>query len=229
MIITDVPVSAIYFQRGSIVQLVIQLIDQNTGLPLNISQASAMSIFLLYPDRTIERQFVASLWTDGTDGRIVYTTQNSISNVDLSEVGLYQMQGQVVIGGVTQPPSNATDFYVLANAFDQGGTSPIVSAQGLVLFDSRNIRWVVQVSTGGVISNPAIAMPTGPANALILHQWVMKDSDGIYWTITVDVGGHLISTLGGDFTKALDSLTLTDSANVTWVITISTAGVLIAT
>jgi hypothetical protein len=227
-VIANVPQSGVYFQRGSIVQLVIQLIDQATGLPINISTATSMSIFLLYPDLALERQFVAQLYTDGTDGRIVYTTQNSMSNVDLSEVGLYQMQGQVVIGGVTQPPSYNTDFYVLPNTFDTGGSQPIVSASGIVLFDTNNVRYVTGVSPAGVIG-PPVAQQSGPPNALILHNWVMKDSNGVYWQITVTTAGALVTAQGGNFTQALESLTLMDVNGVSWVITISTSGVLVAT
>lgn len=225
MRIVDVPTSGIYFQRGAITQLVFQIIDRNTGLPVQLQTASALTISIRYPDDSTSRDFVASLYTDGSDGRIVYTTHNDgDSDIDLTQVGLYEIQGRGTIGGVQLPESSEDDFYVLANA-DDDGTQPVAyTSSAFVLFDENNARWAITIDTDGDLVKTK--QPTGPANALTLHNLVLKDDTGIYWTVTIDATGELHIDQGGTFETAIDRITLIDSAAVTWLITVSEAGVL---
>lgn len=226
MRISDVPNSAIYFQRGAIVQLVVQLIDLNTGLPLQIQTATNLIVSLLYPDLITSQTFVASLYTDGSDGCLVYTTKNDgSSEIDLQQCGLYQIQGQVTLGGIVQPWSQQSDFYVRANSTDTGVPPVVFAASAFVLFDSNNIRWATTITTGGVLTPNA--QVTGPANALTLHNLVLKDDTGVYWTVTISTLGVLVVTQGGDFSTAIDRLTLTDIDGITWIITVSEAGALV--
>jgi hypothetical protein len=224
-VITDVPQSGVYYQLGAIVSIVVQLIDQQTGLPIQLQTATGMTISLLYPDGVTSQTFTASLYSDGSDGNIVYTTRNVMSTVDLSQNGLYQMQGSATVNGVQLPPSYATDFYVLKNVSGLP-TPPIFNSTGLVMFDSSSIRWVVTVNTSGdfVFTQQSF----GPADFLYFNTLVLQDTDGVYWTVTMNTNGTFKTVAGGSFTHALPSIILTDSSNTSWVVTVTTAGVLIA-
>lgn len=219
MNITDVPQSGIYLQRASVVQLIVQLIDNNTGEPVQLQGASSLTIALLYPDRSTYQTFSASLYTDGSDGRIVYATVNDgSSQVDLSQVGLYGLQGQAVIGSIPTPWSEGPDFYVLPNAVDQGTPPPpIYTASALIMYDADSVRWAITVSPSGIIV--ATAQSSGPTSALTLRTMTLQDSDGIYWTYTISTDGDLVPNEGGSYQGALDRLTLMDSAGITWVLT----------
>ena len=56
--------------------------------------------------------------------------------------------------------------------------------------------------------------------------FVMQDSNGIYWTITMQTNGQYLATEGGTYAQALKQLLLTDSNGHSWVMSISTTGVL---
>jgi hypothetical protein len=225
-ILADIPQSGIYLQRGSIVQLVVQLIDQNTGLPLQLQTATGLAIHLLYPDLGTTLDVTAKLYTDGSDGRIYYNTVNTSNQVDLSQVGLYQMQGSAVMGGIQQPPSQETDFYVLPNVDDAGNPPNAYTAQAFILFDSSNVRWAITVTATTPGTFVATAQPTGPANAVTFNPLVLKDANGVYWTITITTQGVLGATAGGLFSQAVDQLTVIDALGNSHVITVSTTGVL---
>lgn len=227
MNITDVPESGIYVQVGAITQLVLQIIDVNTGEPVPLQTATGLQISLLYPDRITSRDLPAELYTDGSDGMIAYTTQNDgASNIDLTQNGLYYAQGFATISGTQLPPSELTDFYAKKNV-SATGTPPIAyTSSALIFFDSNNVRWAMTVDTDGDISNPSVARLTGPINSLTLNQVVLQDSDGVYWTITMGTDGEYVATVGGTYAQSISTLVLLDSDDVSWVITISTAGVL---
>lgn len=223
----DQPVSGIYLQLGAITQLVVQLLDANSGLPIQLQVATNLTVSLLYPDRITSRDLPAALYTDGSDGMIVYTTQNDgASNIDLTQSGLYKIQGLASISGTPLPPSSESDFYVLDNVDDIGSPPLAYTSSALIFFDANNVRWAMTVSTGGAISNPSTARLTGPINSLTLNQIVLKDSDGVYWTITMGINGSYIATSGGSFNQSISNLVLLDSNDHAWVITISISGVL---
>lgn len=227
MNITDVPQSGIYYQQGAVVRIVVQFIDNATGLPIPLQTASGMAISILYPDGVTAQTFQASLFTDGSDGNIVYTTKNNGSNVDLSQIGLYQLQGSASVNGVALPPSYLTDFYVLRNVAGLS-TTPIFNSSALILFDPLGNRWGVTVSTLGAL---VVALtPTLPTNYLKFNQLVMQDANGVYWTVGVNSNGTFNTAVasGSGFAHALANFILSDANGVSWVVTISTAGVLSA-
>jgi hypothetical protein len=222
--ITDVPQSGVYYQQGAAVQLVVQMIDITTGLPVPLGAASGLSISILYPDRVTTQTFVATLYTDGSDGMVTYTTKNLPGQVDLSQVGLYAMQADAVIGGVSIPPSYETDFYVLPNVFG-GPMTTIATPSAIVLYDSASVRWVGTVSPAGTIN--WIPQVSGPPNALQLNQLVMKDDMGVYWTFTISTLGVLTGARAGTFPKALEYFFLSDINGKSWIVTASEAGTLV--
>ena len=75
------------------VALVVQVLDQN-GNVINIAGAASLTIKLLAPDGTSADK-VASLYSDGRDGKMVYVTQSG----DLAQAGLYQVQGKLTLNG----------------------------------------------------------------------------------------------------------------------------------
>lgn len=223
-VLTDVPQSGVYFQAGAIVKLVCRIEDID-GNPIPLQTATAMSISLLYPDRNTSVVFSASLYTDGSDGRIVYTTVNNGTDIDLSQVGLYLMQGQAVIGGIPLPPSYKTDFYVLENVTGNPSPPAQFTASAVILFDSNGARWAGTIVAGTLVW---ALTPSGPSNFLMFNSLVMKDPAGLYWTVTISTVGIPIATPGGSFINAVESFILMDSSAVSWVVTISEAGVLTA-
>ena len=132
-VITDVPQSGIYYQKGAIVQLIVQLLDQQTGLPIQLQAAMSLEVVLLLPDLLTVKMFPAQLYTDGSDGLIVYTTRNDGTIIDLSQVGLYQLQGTGVIGDIQMPFSYETDFYVLKNIVGFVSGNKVLGENGLPL------------------------------------------------------------------------------------------------
>lgn len=222
-VITDVPQSGIYFQAGSIVQIIAQIIDVNTGLPVQLQTATGLTISLLYPDNVVSQSFPAQLLTDGSDGMIVYTTVNNGSQVDLSQIGLYKLQGSAAIGGQITLLSYETDFYVLPNTFG-GPVMPIVTPTGVVLFDSSNVRWVGTIVGGQLIWAQQLS---GPTNFLQFNQLIMKDDTGTYWTYSISTVGVVSAVPGGTFPNAINQFVLADANNKSWIITGTEAGTLL--
>ncbi len=75
-------------------QLVITVLDSNVAV--DISTATDLKIYLRKPDSTTLTK-TGVLYTDGTDGKMVYTTIAG----DLDLVGNYKIQGKVEIDGGT--------------------------------------------------------------------------------------------------------------------------------
>ena len=89
--------------------LVIELIVHESGIPLDISSATAKKMYLKPPTgATLEK--TATFTTDGTDGKIRYSTDSS----DLSLAGAWQAQGYVAMPSFTGR-TTVTDFTVNAN------------------------------------------------------------------------------------------------------------------
>jgi hypothetical protein len=98
--------------------LIIQFLDQN-NIPLNLSDADEFYIKLKYPDGT-SKNFEATLWTDGTDGKIFYTTavddtDPEVPIYDLSQSGLYDIQGYANIDGKKSARSGKLRVYENVN------------------------------------------------------------------------------------------------------------------
>jgi hypothetical protein len=223
VIITDVPNSGIYYQQGAIVQIVVELIDAETDLPVQLQAAMGLSVSVLYPDLVTSQTFSGTLYTDGSDGKIAYTTRNDGSTIDLSQVGLYQMQGNATIGGVMLPPSYATDFYVLTNVLGISSL-PVFNSTAMLFYDSSGIRWALTISPSGVQS--VALQPALPANFIYFHGLVMKDPAGVFWAASMSLAGVLTWAPGGSFTQALSSFSLNDSNGRSWLFTIDESGVL---
>ncbi len=82
------------------VELIVTCLDQD-GNVIDIGAASSLVIKLLYPDETTTKDCTAVLYSDGSDGAMVYVTQAN----DLSQAGLYTVQGQI---GFTAGPVMAS-------------------------------------------------------------------------------------------------------------------------
>jgi hypothetical protein len=212
MTITDVPQSGLYFQRGSVVQLVIQLIDDNTGLPIQLQSATNLFIDILYPDNAGTRSFVASLYTDGSDGRIAYITKNDqLGYSDLNQVGLYKMQGRASIGSAPLPPSSETDFYILPNVADQA----VAPVNYPVLQSPGGFLWQVYVLKTGNLDTISVT-----AGNPVLTQFYMRDSTGQNWSVTVQDGGQLVTTMINTPVPSSAQIYLVDSVQKQWVVTV---------
>ena len=84
-------------QQGDVgVSIIVSVTDQ-AGDPVNLASASNKTIRLGYPDGT-SADFAAAFVTDGSDGQLVYATQDG----DLSQVGEYDVQAIYVLAGVTK-------------------------------------------------------------------------------------------------------------------------------
>jgi hypothetical protein len=67
------------------------------GTPRNLRPATSLKIRLGYPDG-MSRDLDAVILNDGGDGKMVYVTTAE----DLSQAGVYTIQGFATIGGVTR-------------------------------------------------------------------------------------------------------------------------------
>ncbi len=81
-------------QKGAVVLITLTMKDQD-GAVIDISTASAKKIVFEKPDNTTVEQ-TADFVTTGTDGKIKFQT----SSTDLTQAGLWQLQGKVTVAGV---------------------------------------------------------------------------------------------------------------------------------
>lgn len=215
-ILTDVPESGQYFQEGAIVQLVMEIIDDNTGEPVQLQTATDFIISLQYPNG-LYRQFPADLWTDGSDGKIYYTTRNNGQIVDLDQSGLYTSQAQASVNGVMLPQSSRSDFYISPNV------GPMISYFGIVMKNIQtNIQYNIFVNTTGNLETELApnALP-GDYTDIPL---ILRDASGIYWQITVNQTGHVVTAVVATPSSFLTSLLLSDEDGTIWRFTVLTNG-----
>lgn len=92
--------------------MIIQVVDEQTGSVMDLSQASNFQ-FLLKPPGQTAYTVGASLYADGRDGKIVYTTQTT----DLTLKGVWKLQGIYTLSGSKKYTSVGT-FEVLSNLND---------------------------------------------------------------------------------------------------------------
>lgn len=219
-VITNVPESGIYIQRGSIAQLIAQLIDINTGEPILLQAATALFIDVVYPDRGGTRTFPAKLYTDGADGKIFYTTQNDgLGYSDLNQVGLYNLQGRASIGNVPLPPSYVNDFYVMGNAMDLA-TTPVNFP---VLRANDGTFWQIYILRGGQLD---ILQTDGTTDAVDIIYLV--DSGGQNWSLVAmrtgtDDANLVTEMVTGPF-PADQQIYLVDSIKKQWVVNVLPSG-----
>ena len=76
------------------IQLITTIKNSDGVTPINLSTATNLTIYIYRPDSELIVG-PASLVTDGTDGRIQYTTQTT----DLTVPGIYRIQATYQIGG----------------------------------------------------------------------------------------------------------------------------------
>ena len=204
------------------VKFIVQVVDQS-GNPVNLSTATGLTCLLLYPDEQTEVSVAAAFNTDGTDGRLTFTAQAG----SIYQDGFYGIQAQFSMSGGVTLTTVMGNFWAYPT-LSPGGTPPQPSfnSSAVILFDSSNVRWALMVTPAQTFQ--ATAMFTGPTNAITLSAFVLQDSNGIYWTITMQTNGQYLATQGGTYQQAIESLILTDTNGHSWVVTISTAGVLVA-
>lgn len=219
-VITNVPQSGIYIQRGAIAQIIAQLIDVNTGLPILLQAASNLFIDVVYPDLSGTRTFPATLYTDGADGKIVYTTQNNgLGYSDLNQIGLYNFQGRASIGNVPLPPSYTSDFYVLGNASDLA-TMPVNFP---VLIANDGSYWQIYVLRSGALDILSTEQTTDAVETIYL-----VDSNGQNWSLvamrTDSSDANLVTEMVTGSFPANQQFYLVDSIKKQWVVNVLPAG-----
>lgn len=105
----DVPQDYQFCQVGDAgIQIIVQVLD-GAGQPVDLRPATAKVIKILLPDGTT-KDVAATFLDDGSDGKIFYTT----AAIDLSEVGVYRVQGKVTMGNAAKSTQLGT-LQVLAN------------------------------------------------------------------------------------------------------------------
>lgn len=218
-VIQNVPQSGVYYSQGAIVQLVVQLLDLNTLTPIQLQTASGFTITLQYPDFSVQ-EFAANLWTDGSDGMIVYTTQPG----DLDQSGLYQMQGTAVVNGVQLPMSNTDgpdcDFYCLPNI------KPVSVFDGFLASTNMGVIFGVTVLAPNGNLNTT-AMPPDLSGYYQNFPLILQDINGFSWEVIALAPGNLetIPYLGIPGTPQT-YLYLTDNAGKNWKLTVLPTGAL---
>ena len=90
-------------QVGDVGVAIIIAVVTPDGDPVDVSAAASKKIRLGYPGG-VSKDFDAGFDSDGTDGKISYTTQSG----DLDEAGEYSLQGIIVLGGTTKYTSVST-------------------------------------------------------------------------------------------------------------------------
>jgi hypothetical protein len=85
-----------YNDIGTVILVTIN--DCVAGVPtvLDLSSASSLQLIFKSPSSTSVTK-TASLYTDGTDGKIFYTSVDG----DFEELGTWRIQARIVIGGGT--------------------------------------------------------------------------------------------------------------------------------
>lgn len=91
---------------------VIRITVKEGTAPLDISTATGLTLYLRKPDTDqtiLERD--AMLTTDGTDGKLEYTTVSD----DLDTPGMWRVQAELVFSNGRQWRTSVADFDVLPN------------------------------------------------------------------------------------------------------------------
>lgn len=91
------------------VALVVTVVDQ-AGDPVDLTAAIGMKIRLQRPDATVA-EFDATLYTDGSDGKMVYAT--AAAN-DLDQAGEWGIQGTYTLAGAAKS-TTISPFLVRGN------------------------------------------------------------------------------------------------------------------
>lgn len=106
-----VPLLTKFCQKGDLgVAIVVQLLNQSDGTPVDLSEATDLSIRIGYPDESTA-EFDATIYSDGFDGKIVYVSEDG----DLNAVGVCSIQGFASFRGGAAVASQVVQFEVLDN------------------------------------------------------------------------------------------------------------------
>lgn len=81
------------FRQNDVVNIAFRVYDLENTL-LDLSQADVKKFYIKKPDRTVISS-LASFYTDGTDGILVYSSVDG----DLDQLGIYEIQVYVEING----------------------------------------------------------------------------------------------------------------------------------
>lgn len=99
-----------YNDIGTVFLVTVQDCVSGTATALDVSSTTVRQLILSSPDGTSSTKS-AILNTDGTDGKIKYTTVDG----DLSQVGTWRIQVRVVFGSSGDWKSDISTFKVLEN------------------------------------------------------------------------------------------------------------------
>jgi hypothetical protein len=94
------------------VQFIVKIAEDQTGNTVNMSGATSIQFIFQRPDKTI-LTVTGSLYTDGTDGNVQYTTLAG----DLNLKGKWKLQVSYSLGSSVKMTSY-TIFHVVANLSD---------------------------------------------------------------------------------------------------------------
>jgi hypothetical protein len=90
-------------------EFVVTIVDED-GAPVNVSAATEKLVYLTLPDGTVLTK-TAAFDTNGTDGKIKYTTQGG----DLSARGTWKIQAYVAGAGGFSGSSREATFEVFSS------------------------------------------------------------------------------------------------------------------
>ena len=91
--------------------LIVLLRNGSTQLPVDISTATTLTIYLTDPEGTVTAK-TATLYTDGSDGMMKYQVNDDLLSIE----GLWRIQGFAVVGGLRLSGMEST-FEVKASRY----------------------------------------------------------------------------------------------------------------
>lgn len=94
------------------IQFIVTVTNKQTGAVVNLSAATGILFIFRKPDKTVYSQN-GSLYTDGTDGKLTYTSDSS----DLDVYGIWRLQVSYTINSNTKLSSEVS-FLVDKNLSD---------------------------------------------------------------------------------------------------------------
>ena len=103
-------------QEGDVgTNIILTIVDQQTLVPINLTQATGLQIIAQLPDGT-QATWTANLWTNGADGNIYYTTKAAgmSTPADINQSGYWVLQGVATVAG-GQKTSHSRTMRVFPN------------------------------------------------------------------------------------------------------------------
>lgn len=144
-----------------------------------------------------------------------YVTSHTVQLTGLTEGLLYYVRVQ----SFNIDSLSISDLYTFTVA---------TNTYSAIILRSPNLnRWSIAVTTNGNLDTEL--SPIGPAGAYDIGSLTLQDSNGIYWTVTIQNTGDLVTTSGGSPISALSSILVLDSNDHIWTLTVSILGNLVTT